>query len=122
MLVVLPGSGLAQNGAQSTEQPCIAKDETIYTPGEDHVKLPALRRERIGPDNKGRIRPNSHVALELTVNASGDICEVRALKAPSREEATAVAEYVADSFRFKPATRNGKPVAVRFQVLFNFFP
>ena len=113
---------VAQETTETAEQPCLAAGETVYHPGEDHVKPPELHRERLGPDNKGRIRPNSRVSLELTVNSIGNICEVRALKAPSREEAQAVAEYVADNFRFKPATRRGKPVAVRFQVQFDFFP
>ena len=120
--VVTSCSALGQDAPKPAEEPCIAKDETIYRPGEDHVKPPQIRQERKGPDNKGEIRPNSRVSLELIVNSSGDICEVRALNAPSREEARVVAEYVADNFRFKPATRNGKPVAVRFQVLFKFFP
>jgi hypothetical protein len=112
----------AQEASEPQERLCIAKNETIYTPGEDHVKAPELNRERIGPDDKGRIRPNSRVLLEVTVNSAGDICLARALKAPTREEATAVAEYVADNFRFRPAMRHGKPVAVRLQVRFDFFP
>ena len=109
--------------APSDEPPCVAKGEPIYSPGEDHVKAPELHRERKGPDDAKRaIRPNSNVSLELVVGATGDICEIRALKAPSRDEAQAVAEYIADNFRFKPATRKAKPVAVHFQVLFKFFP
>lgn len=121
ILVLLNFVAVTQDASKLDEHPCIGRDETIYHPGEDHVKAPELHRERLGPDNKG-IRPNSHVMLEVTVNATGAICEVRALKAPSRQEAQTVSEYVADNFKFKPATRHGKPVAVRFQVEFRFFP
>jgi hypothetical protein len=78
---------VAQVTTGSQEPPCVASGETVYHPGEDHVKPPELHRERLGPDNKGRIRPNSRVSLELTVNSIGAICEVRALKAPTREKA-----------------------------------
>jgi hypothetical protein len=98
-------------------QPCLASDEVIYTPGEDHVKAPTLRMERRALDPP--LNPSFHAVLEVVINSAGTICEVRALKAPDRDTAQKLAEDVADNFRFSPASRRGKPVAARFKIIFN---
>jgi hypothetical protein len=109
----------AQEGQQSPEPSCIAKDEPIYTPGEDHVKFPEVQMASHHPDNPNAIKPGTRASFDLLINSSGQICTVKALRAPNREEAIELANFVADNFRFKPATRKGKPVAVRFVTIFN---
>jgi len=121
LFVVLfsPPPAVTQESQPTSQPPCITKDEPVYTPGEDHVKFPEVQMESHHPDNPGAIKPGSRASFELLINSRGQICEVKALRAPNREEATELANFVADNFRFKPATRKGKPVAVRFVTTFN---
>lgn len=114
---VLAAFTIQAAGQKDERQVCLAQGEAIYSPGEDHVKAPKLRIER-GPLEKP-LKSSSQAVLEVLINSAGTICEVRALKAPDRESAKQLAEYVADNFRFTPATRRGRAVPVRFKVVFN---
>ena len=104
-------------GQEDSSKPCLAANEPIYTPGEEHVKPPRLRIER-GPLEKP-LKSSARAVFEVVINSAGSICDVRALKAPDRDTAQQLAEDIADNFRFTPATRKGKPVAVRFKVVFD---
>ena len=104
-------------GQADSSKLCLAANEPIYTPGEDHVQAPRLRIER-GPLEKP-LKSSSRAVFEVVINSAGTICEIRALKAPDRETAQQLAEVISDNFRFRPATRRGKPVAARFKVIFN---
>lgn len=77
---------------------------------------PKLRMERKSPDQ--RVNLSSPVVVELIVNAAGKICEARTLQAPDKESGDHFVEYIIDNFRFRPATRRGRAIAVRFQVKF----
>ena len=102
--------------AEVEETHCLSSKEPIYLAGQDHVKLPQLRMERRSPDTP--LRTQSPIVLSVVNNSKGQSCEIRVLTAPDVETGRALAEFVADNFRFTPATRKGKPVAVRFRIVF----
>jgi hypothetical protein len=113
VLIALPFASFGQtNKAES----CPIQGEQIYIPGADSVKPPRLQVERTPLDKP--IKMKSRLVLQLTVSAMGKICEIQVLETTDEESAKQVASYVADNFRFRPATRRGKPVAARFKVVF----
>ena len=66
-----------------------------------------------------RARIQGVVILEATINREGEVVDVRVLKGlPMGLDKSAV--ETALQWRFKPATENGKPVAVFFNLLVNF--
>jgi hypothetical protein len=91
--------------------------EPIYTPGTDGVKPPTVRVEHTPVDKP--VKFDFPVVLDLTISTLGNLCEIHVLQARDQESAKQIANYVAQNFRFSPATRKGKPVAVRFKVVFN---
>ena len=102
----------------AAEPPCIAKDEVVYRPGVDDVKPPKLLKT--SGRNTSDVRGSTQ--LELLVNSKGAICGIRILKTTNHESALKLAEHVAKTLEFAPATRNGQPVAVRFLMNFNVAP
>jgi len=64
--------------------PCITDGESIFAPGEDHVKPPKLQIEH--PPLDKPVKLNSQVVLEVLINSAGTICEVRALKALTKNQ------------------------------------
>lgn len=113
-------AGLSFAGAQDTSPPsCLQDGDTISRPGENHVKPPQLV-SRAGDaahahDKNSRVQ----LSLELVLNSEGRICETRILRASDAGIAKRVADNVRNSFKFKPATLDGKPVAVRFVMNFD---
>ncbi len=66
-----------------------------------------------------RARIQGVVILEATINREGEVVDVRVLKGlPMGLDQSAL--ETAKQWRFKPATENGKPVAVFFNLLVNF--
>lgn len=66
-----------------------------------------------------RARIQGVVILEATINREGDVVDVRVLKGlPMGLDKSAV--ETALQWKFKPATENGRPVAVFFNLLVNF--
>ena len=66
-----------------------------------------------------RARIQGVVILEATINRAGEVVNVRVLKGlPMGLDQSAV--ETARQWRFKPATENGQPVAVFFNLLVNF--
>lgn len=61
--------------------------------------------------------------LEMLVNSSGQVCSVRIVKSSDKssdqESARKIAQFISEKWKFNPAMRDGKPVAVAFQVNFN---
>jgi Gram-negative bacterial TonB protein C-terminal len=107
----------AQEGNPTKSEPCVAPGETIYQPGTDHVKPPQL----VAQQKKGSASAPSRtqVDLELLLNSQGAVCEVRIVRTSSVEVAKTVADNVAHNFKFKPATRYKKPVAVKMLMHFD---
>ncbi len=66
-----------------------------------------------------RARIQGVVILEATINREGEVVDIRVLKGlPMGLDQSAV--ETTRTWRFKPATENGKPVAVFFNLLVNF--
>jgi hypothetical protein len=107
----------AEKSDLAESEPCVAPGEKIYRPGVDHVKPPELI-----PVSKSSSEPPStprQVTLEVLLNSHGTICEVHILRSTNVENPRKVAENVAQNFRFKPAIRYDKAVAVKFSMNFN---
>ena len=66
-----------------------------------------------------RARVQGVVILEATINREGDVVGVRILKGLPMGLAKSAVD-TAMKWRFKPATENGRPVAVFFNLLVNF--
>jgi hypothetical protein len=105
---------LAQDPKPSA-MPCVADSETVYAPGERGIKPPQPL-----PSNKAKGAPEvqGQMSFELLVNSEGSVCEVKILQSKDRLSAYKVAKYIEDDWKFEPATKEGKPVAVRFRVNF----
>jgi hypothetical protein len=110
---VLPLPTLAQEAQPS--KPCIAADEPIYKPGIDGVKPP---QPKVDKNSKDAPESRGPFSLQLVVNSEGHVCSVRVLNAKDRVSAKNAADYIAQHWTFKPATREGKPVAVSFTANF----
>ena len=66
-----------------------------------------------------RARVQGVVILEATINREGEVVDIRVLKGlPMGLDKSAV--ETTRTWRFKPATQNGEPVAVFFNLLVNF--
>jgi hypothetical protein len=102
---------------QSSDNPCIAKGETVYRPGEQKVVPPKLQQDREEDDSSKKFKVRAQ--LELIVNSQGRICEIHILRSDNRDATKSIEEFVGKHWHFKPATRDGEPVAVRMQVNFN---
>jgi len=94
---------------------CLAEGEHIYSSTDNEVKMPKLHIEE---SKRREVSPKSPVEFEIILNPAGRLCEIHVLKAPDRDTAKQLAYRVGDYFRFSPATRKGKPVAIRFRIVF----
>jgi TonB family protein len=105
----------SQEGPATSKPPCLASDETVYSMGGD-VKPPQPQ-----PDKKAKNPPEIHgsMLLEVLVNSEGRVCNVRIVNATDRLSAQKNANFIQDHWTFKPATKQGKAVAVKFQMTFN---
>jgi len=111
--VLLP----AQQDQSREKPPCVAAGEPIYRPGENGVKPP----QPLLPDKSAKSAPavRGPLSVELLVNSDGHVCGVRVLSAKDPSAARAFTEYISEHWTFKPATRQGKPVAVKFRLNWN---
>lgn len=106
---IIPAS--AQENPTPAKPPCIAAGEPIYQPGADGVKPPQPppnKNDKTLPDIRGPF------SIELVVNSEGRVCDARVLSAKDRLSAEKTAQYISEHWTFKPATRQGKPVSVKF--------
>jgi Gram-negative bacterial TonB protein C-terminal len=107
----------AQENPTAANTSCIAPDEYIYRPGTDGVTPPQTqpsKKDKGGPDLR------SPFSLEVLINSEGHVCDTRVLSAKDSLSAEKAAKYISEHWTFKPATKQGKPVAVRF--IINFGP
>jgi hypothetical protein len=100
----------AQENQTATKPLCVAADEHIYTAGVDGVKPPQPQQAKNATDAPDMRGPFS---LELVVNSEGRVCDARVLNAKDQLSAKKAAEYISEHWTFKPATRQGKSVAVK---------
>lgn len=105
---------LSHETPQTSKPSCIAADEPIYRIGRD-VKPPQPHPDK-NEKSELDIRGSISMTLVLLVNSEGRICEVRIVNAVDRLSAQKAANFMLEHLAFKPATRQGKPVAVRFSL------
>src|SRR6185369_7435684 len=105
-LFALSCFGAAQDTQPS--RPCLQPHETIYKPGIDGVKPPQLQPDK----SKSAVPIHGPMSFELTVNSEGHVCSIKVTAAKDPSSANQVANYIGEHWTFKPATRNGQPVAV----------
>jgi TonB family protein len=105
----------AQQG-QSETTACVAADERIYEPGVGGVKPPEIQKDEDWKHTPGADGPFS---VELLLNSDGRVCRARLLAAKNRAAAAKSAQYISERWKFKPAIRQGKSVAVTIRINFN---
>jgi periplasmic protein TonB len=83
------------------------------------VKGESIRRVQPDyPSSARAVRQSGTVAVEVTINEHGDVVAAQVLSGPTllRDAATAAARR----WKFKPATRDGKPISSVTTITFNF--
>jgi hypothetical protein len=115
MLCILPSlfQLSAQENPTSAKPPCIAEGEPVY----HGVKPPQPqpnKKDNAAPDMRGPF------SIQLLVNSEGRVCDTQVISAKDRSSAEKAAHYISEHWTFKPATKQGKPVAVKFTT--NFGP
>jgi TonB family protein len=100
------------NSAPTTDA-CVAKDEIIYGPDEKRVKPPRLDTP---PAEQMPEKVKGQFILEIVVNSDGRLCEVHLKKASDKAAGMQLAAHIAEHWKFKPATLDGKAVAVKIIV------
>ena len=102
---------------ENTKKPCFARDEILYLPGVDGVKAPGPPQ----PDKKAKGAPDvrGFVSFELIINSEGKVCKARVIDATDRMSANQGAIFILEHWTFKPASKDGKPVAVKLTLDFD---
>jgi TonB family protein len=105
----------SQETTQASKPPCIAADESVYKMGGD------VKPAQPQPDKNAKNAPDikGSMILELLVNAQGQVCDAKVLTASNRLSAEKTASFIREHWSFKPATKEGNPVAVQFTMTFN---
>ncbi len=105
----------SQENPQTSKPLCIAADESVYKMGGD------VKPAQPQPDKNAKNAPDisGSMILELLVNAEGQVCDAKVLSSTNRLSAEKTAKFIREHWTFKPATKEGKPVAVRFTMTFN---
>jgi len=103
-----------------TPPPPPQRDREPYLPGVGDVTLPELisRENAIYPDAAKPGRLDGQVIVEVTVDREGKATDPRLLTPPSVFDPAALES--ARTYRYKPATKNGKPVAVTMNLVMVF--
>jgi TonB family protein len=104
-------SAFAQEPQQS--KPCIATDERVYQPGIDGVKPPQPRPAK---DAKDAPKMRGQVSLQLVVSSEGVVCSANVMATSDKLSAQEAAKYITQHWAFKPATKDGRPVAATFRM------
>ena len=107
--------GLPRNGDSAEPPPPPA--ETRKAP----MIVKAESLQRVQPDyptNARTARQAGMVTVEVSINERGDVVAAQVISGPSllRQAATAAARR----WKFKPATRDGKPISSASTIMFNF--
>lgn len=94
--------------------------EGVYRVGED-VKAPVVisRVEPIYPEDARKARVAGIVIIEALIDKSGNVRDARVLKPLPFDLDQAALDSIRQ-WKFRPATRNGEPVDVLFNLTINF--
>ena len=106
----------------TTTETVAMAEPNLPIPVTDDVVAPVLIR-RVEPDYPrypGRYRLGI-VLLQCVVTESGDVRDLRVVRGPGNSFETAVVDAV-NQWKFQPATRHGKPVAVIYDLTVGHVP
>lgn len=103
-------SVLAFDRVPFAKQGCVMGDQ-IYVPGENGVAPPMPERANQLPKLRGS------ATFEFVVSAEGSVCEVVVKRSASSDAQLAVAKM--RGWKFRPAQKDGRAVAVRFTLNLN---
>jgi TonB family protein len=128
-LLLLCGHGWSQTGAQSdssstiTTSPAVSDDPVFasFQPVTKGIKPPKATSapDPKFPDLPADAEPRGTVVMLIGVNAKGHVAAVRVLRSDEQAfEQTAVATV--KKWKFKPAQKDGHPVAVQITVEMKF--
>ncbi|HEV8376689.1 MAG TPA: energy transducer TonB [Candidatus Polarisedimenticolia bacterium] len=93
------------------------RDQEPYLPGIGDVSMPELiaKQSAIYPDAAKAGKIEGDVIVEVVVDREGNVTKPRVITNPSIFDASALA--AAATYRYKPAMKNGKPVAVTMNII-----
>ena len=103
-----------------TPPPPPQRDREPFLPGIGDVTLPELvsREVALYPEAARPDRLDGQVIVEVTVDREGKATAPRLLTSPSVFDKVALESAM--TYRYKPATKNGKPVAVTMNLVMVF--
>src|SRR5579863_7922533 len=116
LIIGLLGCTLA--AAQSTEKTPERKTDGVYTVG-NGVTSPRLVHQVEPEHPRQGFRVTGAVLIGLIVNSKGEPDEVHVVRSLEKEIHQCAVDAV-KQWRFEPATKDGKPVAVRISVEIRF--
>jgi len=125
MLLVVSGMLILAATAFAQDNPsgnyAVPDDETIYTPGRNGVTIPRAIKQTPPQysDEARRKKLEGTVLLSLVVTANGDTADTKVTRALGSGLDEKAVEAVSQ-WKFEPATKDGKPVAVKVAVEVSF--
>ncbi len=114
-------TGFLMQGRRDAEAfappPVTQRDKEPYLPGVGDVTMPeVISRERaVYPDAARADKQEAQVIIEVVVDREGKPTNPRVITPPTIFDASAL-DSVA-TYRYKPATKNGQPVAVTMNII-----
>lgn len=114
--VTIPAGG--QENAKPADHPCISQDEVVYAQGDVVRKKIKPPKMDVGAQEQMPEAWKGGALLEFVVNSEGRVCDVHVVAASDKDAAVRAAKHVAEHWKFKPATLDGKAVAARVEVMF----
>jgi len=121
-MLILAAAAFAQNAQHSSSgNSAVPDDETIYTPGRNGVTIPRAIKQTPPEysDEARRKKLEGTVLLSLVVTANGDTADIKVTRALGSGLDEKAIEAVSQ-WTFEPATKDGKPVAVKIAVEVSF--
>jgi periplasmic protein TonB len=107
--------------AQTPENPCVNANGKVLHVG-DGVTAPRVtfKKEPVAPEEKnGKPKYEGITILSAVIGSDGNVCAVRVVRS-SRKDLDEKALETVKQWKFKPAEKKGKPVAVELNLEVEF--
>jgi len=121
-ILIVAATAFAHNAQDNPAgNSAVPDDETIYTPGRNGVTIPRAIKQTPPEysDEARRKKLEGTVLLSLVVTANGDTTDIKVTRALGSGLDEKALEAVSQ-WKFEPATKDGKPVAVKIAVEVSF--
>jgi len=121
-ILIVAATAFAHNAQDNPAgNSAVPDDETIYTPGRNGVTIPRAIKQTPPEysDEARRKKLEGTVLLSLVVTANGDTADIKVTRALGSGLDEKALEAVSQ-WKFEPATKDGKPVAVKIAVEVSF--